>query len=402
MTAPRIGHTLARMRRAAVRRVAFATTLCALGSIGLAALGGAQDRAPDPAGAAAPRRVLIGASGDILFHTRVVDVATERGFDHLFAALRQVIHPQEIAFANLETPLSVDREPMRGDPPRLGAPPEAAPALAGAGIDVLSVANNHAWDQRHTGLAHTVDALRQTGITPVGAAPDEDAAAGPIFVERDGVRVAFVAFTVVIQGHPGTRRPSVRVAMWDERRARRVLEEARAQADVVVASMHWGLAYRHDDRSEQRSVAQSLVRHGADVVLGHGPHVLQRVERVTSPRGEAVVAYSLGNLISNQGYRYRRGHRERGVQLALREPATRDGVWLRVAVDVPSPGQVRIGGVEAVPLFTHNNFWDEERRRADGPDIRVVPLRGLDDEELASERREAIHAVLGDAVNLLP
>src|SRR5690606_25555835 len=105
------------------------------------------------------------------------------------------------------------------------------------------------------------------------------------------VRVAFLAWTDHIQGYAGTRRPSARVAMYEQRAVRRALETARAQADVVVASMHWGLAYRHDHRSEQRSAAAYLIRHGADVVLGHGPHVLQPVERASSPRGEALVAY---------------------------------------------------------------------------------------------------------------
>jgi poly-gamma-glutamate synthesis protein (capsule biosynthesis protein) len=368
--------------------------------LAVAAFGEAQEpEGEDPE--ARPRRVLIGGSGDVLFHTRVVEVAAQRGFDHLFAGLRETIAPQEIAFANLETPLSVAREPMRGDPPRLGAPPEAAAAMARAGLDVLSVANNHAWDQRDDGMVDTLEALRRAGIAPVGAAPEPGDAPGPVVVERDGVRVAFVAFTVILQGHPGTRRPAVRIATWDERRARRVLERARAEADVVVASMHWGLGYRHEDRSEQRSRTRFLVRHGADVVLGHGPHVLQRVERIESPRGRALVAYSLGNLISNQGYRYHRRRRQRDVQRPLREPATRDAVWLRVAVDLSPEGRVQIGGVEAVPLWTHNNWWDEERRRADGPDVRVVPLRTIADAELAAERRAAIARVLGDAVNLL-
>src|SRR5690606_23132642 len=153
---------------------------------------------------------------------------------------------------------------------------------------------------------------------------------------------------------------AVRIATWDERRARRVVEAAQASADVVVVSMHWGLAYRHDDRSEQRRAAASLVRWGADLVLGHGPHVLQRVERVESPRGEALVVYSLGNLISNQGYRYRLGRRERGVERPLREPATRDGVWLRTRIAVVG-GRVTFPSVEAIPLWTANNWWDEER-----------------------------------------
>ncbi|MEZ4340956.1 MAG: CapA family protein, partial [Sandaracinaceae bacterium] len=254
------------MRRAVVRTAYIAALL----SVALAAsFGRAQP--------AATRRVVIGGSGDVLFHTRVVAAAAANGgFDHVFSGLRTVISEDEIAFANLETPLSTDHAPMRGDPPRLGAPPAAAAALNRAGIDVLSLANNHAWDQRVEGMVDTIAALDGSHIAHVGVGPDEDEAPGPVIIERTGVRVAFVAFTVILQGSPGTRRPAVRVSMWDERRARRVLGEAREQADLVVASMHWGIGYRHDDRSEQRTRAAFLVEHGADLVLGHGPHVLQR------------------------------------------------------------------------------------------------------------------------------
>lgn len=378
------------MRRAVVGRVAL---VLALASLAAAALGSAQDRG---------RRVVLGASGDILFHTRVLAAAEAHGgFDHVFSGLRDVITPDEIAFANLETPLSTDRAPMRGDPPRLGAPPSAAAALARAGIDVLSVANNHVWDQRDLGLEDTLRVVREAGMVSVGSAATDALAPGPVVVERGGVRVAFVAWTDHIQGHPGSRRPVVRVAMYERDAARRTLEAARAQADVVVASMHWGLAYRHENRAEQRAAAAHLIRYGADVVLGHGPHVLQPIERASSPRGEALVAYSLGNLVSNQGYLYRRGHRER-AELPLREPATRDGVWLRVAIDVLGPGQVRIAGAEAVPLWTHNNHWALERRQAPHPDLRVVPLASVEDAELRDERRRAIERVLGPAVRLAP
>lgn len=377
-------------------RLGWALLIASAIAFASAGLGTAQD------GEAPARRVLIGASGDLLFHTRVVAAGRAHGFDHLFSGLRGVISEEEIAFANLETPLSEEHAPMRGDPPRLGAPPEVAAALAHAGIDVLSVANNHAWDQRVEGMVDTLAALRGAHIQPVGAAPSEELAPGPVVLERGGVRVAFVAFTTIIQGHPGRRRPAVRISMWDERRARRVLSAAREQADVVVASMHWGLGYRHDDRSEQRSRTEFLVRHGADVVLGHGPHVLQRAERMSSPRGEALVVYSLGNLISNQGYHYRRGRRDRSVERALREPATRDAVWFRVGVDLDAEGQVSLAGVEAVPLWTHNNYWDEERRRADAPDIQIQPLSSVEDRDLASDRRRAIGRVLGEGVLLLP
>lgn len=358
-------------------------------------------RFPAAARADALRRVVVAGTGDVLLHTRVVESARERNdFRRLFAGLADIVRPEEIAFANLETPLSEGRLPMRGDPPRLGAPRSVATALSSAGFDIVSLANNHAWDQRDVGLRDTMEALSSAGIVAVGAHPERARAPGPVLVERDGVRVAFLAFTVNIQGYAGRRRPLVRVSVWDEVAARRALRRARREADVVVVSMHWGLAYRHDHRFEQRTLARWLVRRGADVVLGHGPHVLQPVERVRSRRGQALIAYSLGNLISNQGYLFHPRRRVR-AERALRTPATRDGVWLRVTVEVPGPGQVRVASVSAVPLWTHNNYWDEARRRADKPDIRVIPLHALPDDRLVQKRRRRIAEALGPAVRLL-
>lgn len=350
--------------------------------------------------AAQPRRIAIGASGDVLFHTRVVAVGRARGFDSLFDAVRPQITDSEIAFVNLETPLSETRTPMRSDPPILGAPPEAGAALAHLGVDIVSLANNHAFDQRDLGLADTIDAARSSGMQVVGAARNVDDAPGPIVIERGGLRIAFVAFTMDLNGFPPRRRAIARVGEWDPALARRVLAHARERADVVVASMHWGLAYRHDDRSEQRDAASWLVRQGADVVLGHGPHVLQRVERVSSPRGEAVVAYSLGNFVSNQGFEYGRGVSHRGIERPLWLPATRDGAWLRLGVEVPEPGRVRVTTIEAVPLWTINNARDEARTHAPA-DVRVVPLSAVEDAELRAERHAAIAAALGPEVRLL-
>ncbi|MGF1466877.1 MAG: CapA family protein [Sandaracinaceae bacterium] len=368
----------------------------ALGLLLLASVGG-------PADGQAVRHLRIGASGALLLHTAVVEAGRARGFGRLVEGLGPVIRPDEIAFANLETPLSEARVPMRGDPPRLGAPPEVAAALGAIGLDVLSVANNHAWDQRAEGMVATLAALRGAGIAPVGAAADPAEAPGPVVVEAGGLRVAFVAFTEILQGSPGTRRPPVRIAEWDPRLARRALGAARERADVVVASIHWGLAYRSAPRRSQRERAEDLVRLGADVILGHGPHVLQPVERLVSPRGEAVVAYSLGNLISNQGYLFRPRRRVR-AERPLRDPATRDGAWLRALLAVEPSGAVRVEAVRAVPLWTANNWYDTQRGpRAErpAPDIRVHPLTDLADPDLRARRARAIRDTLGPSVTVL-
>lgn len=350
------------------------------------------------------RAVTIGASGDILCHIKVVRSAAEHesGFEHVFGRLRAVIGEGEVAVANLETPLSERIPPETGEPPVLGAPGSVAAALGAAGIDAVSVANNHSYDQTAAGLGDTIEALRAAGVGFAGAAETLEASPGPIVVERDGVRVAFLAFTErVNRGHAGAQGARTWVARFDEELARRALERARQVADVVVVSIHWSHDYVERPLIPQRRRARFLVDAGADVIVGHGPHVLQEVERMESPRGDAVVAYSLGNLVSNQALRYRPGRRiPPDLHPAVVLPTLRDGAWLRTHVVLDDGGRVRIDRLEAVPLWTVNNYLDVAERRESVLDVHVGPLSDASP-ELQTERRPVIQAALGDAVTLV-
>ena len=353
----------------------------------------------------APRGVTIGASGDLLFHLKVIRSAREHvddgGARHVLAGLREVITEDEIAFANLETPLSTRIDPETGDPPVMGAPAEFAEAVAAAGLDAVSVANNHSYDQMAAGLDDTLRALGGVGVGAVGASAEEGSTAGPLVIARDGVRVAFVAFTERVNRGPATRGPHVLVARYEDALAQRVLERAREVADVVVLSIHWSHDFVDSPRIAQRQRARRLVDAGADLIVGHGPHVLQTVERFETPRGDAVVAYSLGNLVSNQGMRYWAGRRiPSNMHPAVVIPEVRDGAWLRTRFTLDE-GRLSVRTLEAVPLWTRNNFLDVALHRADRLDIGVGPLRAASP-ELQAERRPRIAEALGDAVTLLP
>src|SRR5690606_34576200 len=142
------------------------------------------------------------------------------GFGHVFGELREVIGDDEIAFVNLETPLSVRVTPQgTGQLPVLGASPAVAPALAEVGFDVASLANNHAYDQTARGLEETLAALAEASVAAIGAAATADAAPGPVVIERAGVRVAFVAFTERLNRGPIQREHAAYVARFDPARA---------------------------------------------------------------------------------------------------------------------------------------------------------------------------------------
>jgi poly-gamma-glutamate synthesis protein (capsule biosynthesis protein) len=158
----------------------------------------------------------------------------------------------------------------------LRAPPEAVAALSTSGFDVVSLANNHTMDAGQAGLAETIAILNGSGIAHVLPARYDRSA---------DLRVAFVA----LDDSTGRLDPSA---------ASEVVARAARSAEVVVASVHWGGEYQAAPSGRQRSVARVLANAGADLVIGHGPHVLQPVEW----HGETLVAYSLGNFLFDQPY----------------------------------------------------------------------------------------------------
>ena len=327
----------------------------------------------------------------------------EGGWTRALEGLAKAMPSEALGIINIETPLtdSVVR-PRTGDHPVLGAPPAVASFLARSGVDVGSLANNHALDQNSAGLQATMATMEKAGITPVGSGLNADEAYGPRIVEHDGVRVAFLAAT-----GPMNSRHSGRGARMIVARLRReellldAIRSARREADVVVVLLHWMWDYRRQARRYEHELAQRLIEAGADVLLGAGPHLLQPVVRRPSSRGDAVIAYSLGNLISGMGMNWRPGFRPpASMNLVSVLPGTRDAVVLHIDLDV-SEERVEVAGLRATPLWNLNNWLEFRRGTAPRHDIRVVPLATID-EPLRSLRLEAIRRDLGPEVTVVP
>lgn len=361
-----------------------------------------QNRAAQTPSAGQPTgQVTIVAGGDILLHIKVNKAAARHGWTRLFASLRDELPEEHIAFANLETPLVDDvSEVVTGSPPVLGSRLEAAGALSHAGFDVLGCANNHAYDQRSSGVARTVARVREEGMESVGAEAEEAALWEPRIVTRGDMRVAFLSVTDGINRGPGRPILAHVASMSEEEKLIAAIHQARSRADVVVLAVHWSYDYAPRVSHRQRRRAHRWVEAGVDYVVGTGPHVLHPVERLQSSRGDALIAYSLGNLISNQGQRWEPGRRiSRAAHTAVRIPDTRDGILLR-ATFVKEDGRLHLQPVVGVPLFTENNFWTWWRSRSEGHDIRVVPLRDAPF-DVQQSRFPAIREALGPSVQVL-
>ena len=225
--------------------------------------------------------------------------------DDPFAAVAELLRA-DVAVANLETPLMHTR-PERSPiyiGSRFGADKPAARALVGR-FAALSVANNHAYDLRTAGLQQTPEVLRELGIVAVGAARASGDPVQVATLERAGWRVALVAATTWTNRPPDPGDPALPVVRTSElpRRLLPAIAAARGDHDLVLVLLHWGQEYTDGPDHLQRVTARRLLDGGADLVIGHHPHVLHGLER----HAHGLIAYSLGNfLFANTDERSRR------------------------------------------------------------------------------------------------
>ena len=230
----------------------------------------------------------VAAVGDLSFAGPDADKPAPQLLAEPTACFREV----DLVIGNLESPLLTNGRPIEGKC-TLRACPEWAETLREAGVDLVSLANNHIMDYGPTGLRETMDALNQAGVRFVGAGLDKERACAPVFLTVRGTRVACMARTsVVVRAPTRAQERTPGVAFLDVTETIAAIERCRQEADVVVLLLHWGLEHYRYPSPDQRALARQLVRAGADVILGHHPHVAQGVERL----GQAVVAYSLGNF----------------------------------------------------------------------------------------------------------
>ena len=337
-----------------------ASLIAAAGAAGLAAALVARRQEPPPAPAAQPEVTLV-ATGDVMMHADVKQAAAQRGFPSLWADLAPEWKQADLAFANLETPVAPETG-RPGKPYQFNAPADLPAELKAAGLQVLSTANNHAFDQGPKGIVETLGHLRDAGLVPIGTGATEAEAETTILLERKGLKLAFLGFTDIFNNDLDGKASNPWVRKLDLDAACAAVAEARKQADAVIVSIHWGIEDHHEPTQRQQDAAAALVAAGADLILGHHPHVLQPMAWVYAGGRKGLAAYSLGNFISNQDRTYR-------AQDKVGAGDERDGLLLRVALR-KAAGGVEIVSAEGEPLWCENNWRD----RKAGRDIHAVRI----------------------------
>ena len=254
--------------------------------------------------------------GDIMTHeTQLNHAWNEAAQAYDFEPQFQHIAPflkGDAVIGNFETVLG-GRKPYTGYP-AFNTPDALAAALKKTGFSTLLLANNHILDQGARGAERTRRILREsgfevTGVFPAGARPR------PLIIRRKGVAIG------IVNGSYGVNAPltpaqlgGLTVPDLDEERLARDIAWLREQeAEIIIAALHWGEEYQTAPSDRQKRLAALCLRHGADIVVGAHPHVLQPVEIMREHGKTQVVAWSLGNFISAQ----RTLPRERSIILSL-------------------------------------------------------------------------------------
>lgn len=269
---------------------------------------------------------------------------TAQGYDFNsgFAAVKPMIENADIAIANLETPIAANELGL-SDYPSFNLPPEVAQAIQNAGFDIVSNANNHALDQTQKGLHISLDYLEKMKLPYVGAYRSQVDHDKPRIIEKNGVKLGFLAYTYGTNGIEPTADYDVNYI--DLPKMKKDIEALKPQVDGVVVTLHMGTEYQHHENQEQRYVTNALKAYGADIILGGHPHALEPMKQDK----ESFIIYSQGNFFSGQSQMQTR----LGGILSLDIKKTDDGIEVASGEFLPTynEGDYNAGGYKTVPLM---------------------------------------------------
>jgi poly-gamma-glutamate capsule biosynthesis protein CapA/YwtB (metallophosphatase superfamily) len=362
----------------------------------LAALGAAlikEHRAFSSAAAVTPyphelAQVTFAAAGDVIPHEAVKQAAAaasegEAGWTAFFSDVADVFEGADFGFVNLETPVAPENS--HGTKAFLfNAPVELPKALKASGIKIVSFANNHVMDQGWAGFAESREQLKQAGLLFAGTSDNAATAWQPVIIEANGIKVGWLGMTRWLNGSRNPDKddqPHVNFFPYpgeangapgaDEATVLAAVKAAKAQCDMLVVSVHWGIEYATAPRPEDVDLAHKIMEAGATVIVGAHPHVLQPVETYKTQDGRnTIIFYSLGNFLSNQSRTYVDGlnpdsNGEPRDELIALFSAVRNDYG-------PAGVRVELGHVGVLPVWEENNRNEIAVGRTKTPVIRPV------------------------------
>lgn len=306
--------------------------------------------------------VYLVATGDIIPHGAVKQSArlgilgyfkVKPDFSNMFKGIKPLIKNSDIAFANLETPYEPDtfENMYKSVPYKFNIPLIMLKTLKNLGFTIFSIANNHMFDQGRDGLVSTVKILDNLHFYHIGANKTYELAIKPVIIKKKGIRIGFIAFTTWINNDENQFIPNQKeknnknapyLNRYYEKIAKDSIKKLRKQVDFLVVSTHWGHEYHKEASFEQKKKAKVFINAGADLVLGHHPHVLQPLVY----KNGAYIVYSMGNFISNQFFDVRNRH-------ARHKKVNREGIIYQFQLTRNKNNKVVIKEINYRPIYLY-------------------------------------------------
>lgn len=252
----------------------------------------------------------ITSFGDALCHEAVFKAAYDKDledyeFSPIFKFVEKYFEDSTIVIGNLENPMAGKEKGYSGYP-RFNAPEHLAIDLKELNVDILTTANNHTLDKGFDGLSSTLDYLDEQGISHTGTAKSKEDQDTILFKDLNGIKTAFLAYTYGTNGIKVPNGKEFCVNYMDKEFILKQINKAKEEgAELIVASMHWGVEYQTVENKQQDDLAKFLIENDVKIILGAHPHVLQPMKLLnviseTGEEKEGLVIFSQGNFFSNQ------------------------------------------------------------------------------------------------------
>ena len=237
--------------------------------------------------------IIVNAVGDVMLAGRWAGHIRANGYDYPFRAVSDELSRGDITIANLETPIAKSGTEFSAKKFRFKAEPAVAAALRKSGINLVTLANNHSMDFGEPALLETLLHLNEAGIAWIGAGKNLSEARKMALYSIRGKKIAFLGYSLTqpTEFFAGNNRAGTTPGL--EKIFAEDIRRARQQADFVIVSFHWGTEGKSNVQPYQRIAGHKAIDAGADVIIGHHPHVLRGVERYNG----GVIFYSLGNFV---------------------------------------------------------------------------------------------------------
>lgn len=237
--------------------------------------------------------------GDIML-TRGVESSVNKNFEgdynKLFENVKELKNA-DILFGNLEGPIS-DKGNNVGSKYSFRMNPLVLIALKNTGFDILSFANNHIGDWNRDAFTDTLKRLDEENILKTGAGLNKKEAETPTIIEKNGIKFGFLGFSDVGPNHMEAKNENPGILLASDPNFEKIIENAKKESDVLIISFHFGEEYKTIHNKRQEELSHKAIDHGADIIIGHHPHVAQDIEWYK----EKPIIYSLGNFIFDQHF----------------------------------------------------------------------------------------------------